>query len=76
MNQKKTTTIAILVVIVVMLAFFGYRALWPRLAEQNVVDNAALQAEADKINPFSQETTNPFEGSTNPYEKIKTNPFE
>ena len=76
MNQKKTATVIVLIVIVIVLAFFGYRALWSWLSEQNTVDDAALKEEATKLNPFNQETINPFEETANPYENIKVKPFE
>ncbi len=75
-QNKKLMTVVVLVIIVLLLAFFGYKTWWPKPAPENVLDNAILQAEADRINPFNQEAINPFEKSTNPYENIKVNPFE
>ena len=76
-QNNKTLSVVGLIVVIILLAFFGYRFLWQSPAVENQGDDATLQAELDKANPFNQEEpANPFEESSNPYENIKTNPFE
>ena len=76
-QQHNRTIIVVLAALIIIGAFFGYRTFWSDSAQLDLSDDAALQAEADKVNPFNQEEpANPFEESANPYENIKTNPYE
>ncbi len=67
--SKSVYIISIIVIILgvlfAYLAFRGDKTIPPQVTE-----------EASRESLFSQEVSNPLEGSSNPYENIKTNPFE
>lgn len=74
-DQKKSILTIILLIIVLALAFFGYQAFNNKeIAEEDTAEELQNQEGASEL--FSEEVSNPLEGTSNPYEDIKTNPFE